>query len=49
MAGTVDFDELVDADVGVDFGGLKVGVAEHFLDVTDVRPAFEHVGGAGMA
>ena len=45
----MDGNQFVDADVGVDFGGLKVLVAEHFLDVTDVRPAFEHVGGAGVA
>ena len=36
-------------DVGVDLGGEDGFVAEHFLDDAEVRPAFDEVGGEGMA
>ena len=42
-------DQFVDEDVRVDLGGLQVGVAQHFLDVTDVRAPVKQVGYAGMA
>ena len=49
MAPAVDGLEFLDADVGVNGGGFELGVSEELLDVADVRAAFEHVGGAGMA
>ena len=45
----MDFLQLEDAYLGVDRGGVEVLVAEQLLDVADVGPAFEHVGGAGVA
>ena len=36
-------------DVGVDLGGEDGLVAEHFLDDPQVRPAFDEVGGEGVA
>jgi hypothetical protein len=44
----VDFAQGVDVDVGIDLGGFHALVAQHFLDVADVRAAAVHVGGAGM-
>lgn len=41
--------EFLDAHVGVDGGGFELGVSEELLDVADVRAAFEHVRGAGVA
>ena len=38
-----------DTDMRVDLSGVQSSVSEHRLDVANVRPAFEHVGGAGMA
>jgi hypothetical protein len=49
MAPGVDGLEFLDADVGVDGGGFELGVSEELLDVADVRAAFEHVRGAGVA
>ena len=39
--------ELVQADPGVDLGGLDVGMAQELLDETQVGAAFEHQGGGG--
>jgi len=44
----VGFPEVGLHDVGVDLGGADVGMAEQFLDVADIRPALEHLGGAGV-
>ncbi len=49
MAAGVDLLQLADADLGVDRGGFEVFMTEQPLDVADVGPAFEHVGGAGVA
>ena len=49
MGAGVDLAQGVDVDVGVDLRGLHPLVAEHFLDVADVRAAAVHVGGAGVA
>lgn len=46
MATGVDFLQLADAHFGVNGGRLQLLVSEQLLDVTDVRPAFEHVRGA---
>ena len=35
--------------MGVDLGGEDGLVAEHLLDGPEVRPAFDEVGGEGMA
>jgi hypothetical protein len=34
--------------VGVNLGGGELLVAEHFLDITDVRSALQHSRGAGV-
>jgi hypothetical protein len=49
MATGVDFLERLDADMGVDLGGVEAGVAEHLLHMADVCPVLMHVGCAGMA
>ena len=49
VAAGMDGLKLLDADLGVDGGGLELGVAEKLLDVADVGPAFEQVRGAGVA
>lgn len=36
-------------DVGVDLGRLQAGVAEQFLDDTQVGPPIEQVGGEAVA
>ncbi len=41
--------ESSDGDLGVNLGGINFGVAEHFLDVSDVRPVFQHHRGHGVA
>ena len=38
-----------DAHLGVKAGGVGLGVAEELLDVAKIGPAFQHVGGAGVA
>jgi hypothetical protein len=45
VAAGVDFAQGFDVDVGVDLGGFHALVAEHFLNIADVRPAAVHVGG----
>lgn len=42
-------DEVFLVEVGVDLGGGDVGVAEEFLNHTQVGAAFEEVGGEGVA
>ncbi len=37
--------ELDRVHVRVDLGSLQVGVAEHFLDETDVGAILQHAGG----
>ncbi len=49
MAAAVHFLQLADVDLGIDCGRLEFFVAKQLLDVTDVRAAFEHVGGARVA
>ena len=49
MVAGVDLPEGLDADMGVNLRGVEAGVAEHFLDVADVRAVLMHVGGAGVA
>ena len=36
-------------DVGVDHGGLEIGVAEELLHGSDANPGFEKVGREGVA
>ena len=45
----VDGFELLDAHLGVNRRGFELFVAEELLDEANVGPAFEHVGGAGVA
>ncbi len=44
----VDAAEAFVADMGVDGGGIQPGVAQEFLDDTQVRTVIEQVGSAGM-
>ncbi len=48
MCSGVDFEQLLDAHLGVNLCGLQVFVAKQLLDKADVRAAFEHVRGAAM-
>lgn len=41
--------ELSDGDLGVNLGGVELGMAEELLDVADVGPVLQHQRGAGMA
>ena len=34
--------------MGIDFGGLDVGMAEKFLEHPNVHPVFQHVGGKAV-
>ena len=45
----VDFAQARSVDVGIDFGGADVGVAEQFLDDPQVRPVFQQVRGEAVA
>ena len=45
----MDFEELVDGDLGVEGGGVEFGVAEELLNEADIGSVFEHVSGAGVA
>jgi len=36
-------------DVGVDHGGLEIGMAEKFLHSSNIVPVLEKVGGKAMA
>jgi hypothetical protein len=48
MGLVVDCHELVDADLGVALGGGEGGMAEQFLNGTQVGTAIEEVCGEGM-
>ena len=48
MGEGVDLLQLPDCHLGVDAGGFKPGVAEELLDVSDIRPVFEHKGCASV-
>ena len=45
MGVRVDLFEPFCADMGVNLGGGKVFVAEHFLHTAQVRPGIEQMGG----
>ena len=45
----MDGAEAVLVDVGVDLGGGDVGMAEHFLDDSEVGAVVEEVGGEAVA
>jgi hypothetical protein len=49
VEGAPDADEVAAADVGVDLGGLRAGVAEELLDVAEVGAGLEEVGGEAVA
>jgi len=40
----LQFAKIAGHDMGIDFGGLDVGMAEKFLQHPDVHPVFQHVG-----
>ena len=42
------FLKLADVDLGINRGCLQLFMPEQLLDISDVRPAFEHVRGARM-
>ena len=43
------FGQPVAVDMGVDLGRADVGVTQQLLDHPQVGPAFQEVGGVGMA
>lgn len=45
----VDLFEGLVAHLGIDLGGTEVTVAQHFLDMADIRAIIQHVGGHGVA
>ena len=49
MTAGVDFLQLLDADLGVDRGGVEFLVSEQLLDVADVGAVLQHVRGATVA
>ena len=49
MRAGVDLTQLHDGDVGIDLRGIEPGMSKQLLDVSNVGPVFEHVGGARMA
>lgn len=48
MTAGVDLAQGVDVDVSVDLRGLQTGMAQHFLNVADIRSSTMHVSGTGM-
>ena len=44
----MNFEELVDGNLGVEGCGVEFGVAEELLNEADIGSVFEHVGGAGV-
>ena len=49
MSGVVDLLEAGGTHVGVDFGGLELGVAKEFLHGAEVGAVVEQVGGEAVA
>ena len=49
MGSRVDLFQLTDAHLRVDLRGREVGVAQHLLDVADVRSILQHQRGHGVA
>lgn len=49
MGGLVSASEAVGGDVSVDLGGGELGVAEHFLDASEVGASVEQMGGEAVA
>ena len=49
MGRFVDFLKRLNRDLGIDLGGVEVGVTEHGLDEADVGTVLQHVGGHGVA
>ncbi len=49
MRGAVDGLQLANRDLGIDLRGLQRDVAQQLLNEADVRPTFQHHGGAGVA
>lgn len=49
MGGAVDLLKLANGHVRVDLRGLQIGVPEHSLNEADVRAAFQHQRGHGVA
>ena len=49
VVGAADPEEVFLGDVGVDLGGLRVGVTEEFLDVPYVGAVLQEVGGEAVA
>jgi len=45
----VDLFEGLVANLGIDLGGTQVAVAQHFLDMADIRAIIQHVGSHGVA
>ncbi len=43
------FLELLNGHPRVNLSGGQVGMAQHHLDVTDIRAVFQHLGGHGVA
>jgi hypothetical protein len=46
---TADAQSSAVEDVGIDHGGIDVGMAEKFLDGADIVTGFQQMGGEGMA
>ena len=42
MRQAVDFNQLLDVDVGVNLGGVEPGMSKHLLDVTQVGAVLQH-------
>jgi len=45
---TADRKQILSADMGVNHGCFRFGMADEFLNVTHVHPLFQQVGGVGM-
>ena len=48
MDGAQDLFQVARADAGIRLGALDLQVAEHDLNLEDVRAALQHVGGEGV-
>lgn len=49
MGIVVDFQQSCGVDTGIDLGGGKAGMAEQFLNGTQIAAAGQKMGGEGMA